>query len=182
MRITGGSSKGRMLASAGAGKGVRPTGAKVRQALFNILREGIVGAAFLDLYAGSGAVGFEALSRGAAWVCFVDKDPAAIDNIKRYPPFCSTPNNQAIVAPAAEALKKFAIHSETFDVVYVDPPYNSDEIDITLPLIGTGSVLKKDAVVIVEHPSRRSMSEISERLTLKRSYRYGDTMLSVYRL
>ncbi|KJU82184.1 hypothetical protein MBAV_005624 [Candidatus Magnetobacterium bavaricum] len=180
MRITAGSSKGRRVVSARPGKGLRPTGAKVRQAVFDILREGVIDAAFLDLYAGSGAVGFEALSRGAARVCFIDRDPAVISDIKRYPLFSSTVGNQAIVATAEEALKRLAARAETFDVVYVDPPYHGDELDIALPLIGSGNVLKTAALVIVEHFSKRPVPETSGRLTIKRSYRYGDTMLSLY--
>ncbi|MBF0592394.1 MAG: 16S rRNA (guanine(966)-N(2))-methyltransferase RsmD [Nitrospirae bacterium] len=182
MRITGGRLKGRRVASARAGKGLRPTGAKVREALFDIIREGVVEATFLDLYAGSGAVGFEAISRGAARVCFVDQNPATINAIKRYPPFSATPNNRAIVATATESLRRFAAKGETFDIVYVDPPYHGGEIDIVLPLIGTGNVLNKGAVVIIEHPSKRPMPKTSGRLTLKRSYKYGDTVLSVYSL
>ncbi|KJU82373.1 hypothetical protein MBAV_005435 [Candidatus Magnetobacterium bavaricum] len=84
------------------------------------------------------------------------------------------------MATAAEALKRLATQTEAFDIVYVDPPYHGDEPDIALPLIGTGNVLKTGAVVIVEHFSKRTMPETSGRLRLKRSYRYGDTMLSLY--
>ncbi|MBF0343483.1 MAG: 16S rRNA (guanine(966)-N(2))-methyltransferase RsmD [Nitrospirae bacterium] len=180
IKIIGGSLKGKKLPFSIPDKRLRPTSAKVREALFDILRERIMGAAFLDLYAGSGAVGFEALSRGAAKVYFVDNSHTAISAIKAIPLFSGNKSNRAIVSTAAESLKRFAKNGETFDVVYVDPPYHSDEIELVLPLLGIDSVLKEDAVVVVEHFLKTAMPETSGALTLKRPYRYGDTVLSLY--
>lgn len=200
MRITGGSFKGKAI-SAGAASGVRPTAAKVRQALFNILGGTIEGAAFLDLYAGSGTVGAEALSRGAAKAVFVDSDSANIKTLRTLqetfqktfqetrgaaPDAPDAPNApdvkvRVIQSDAARALKQLASEGERFDIVFVDPPYGSSELELALPILGEAETLTGGAVVVVEHFYKKHTAESAGALRLRKRYRYGDTVLSLYK-
>lgn len=181
MKIISGSLKGKRI-SAKVGKGLRPTSAKVREACFDILGAGVKGANFLDLYAGTGTVGFEALSRGSAGVLFVDISDSSIKAIRAQPLFAQSPLNRAINGKASTVLKKLDRDGETFGIVFVDPPYGSEEIDVVLPILGsgTGGLLDEGAVVVVEHFFKRPVPEAAGCLVLRRSYRYGDTMLSFY--
>lgn len=184
MRITGGKLKGKALA-AGAASGVRPTGVKVRQALFNVLGGAADGAVFLDLYAGSGAVGAEALSRGAAKVVFVDSNRANIEALRALEilrDIRAGAEVRVIECDAAEALKNLAAEGERFDIVFADPPYGSGELDLILPLLGAGDALREGALVVAEHFFKKSPPEKAGALRLKKRYRYGDTVLSLYEI
>jgi 16S rRNA (guanine(966)-N(2))-methyltransferase RsmD len=188
MRISGGTAKGRrtatkrLLTENSEGERLRPTSSKVREALFDILRNKIVGASFVDLYAGTGTVGLEALSRGAGRSVFVEPDELRIRTIK---------NNvlelgfleQALVAKgrAYEFLQKASAENDSFDIFFIDPPYDSEEIEKVLPLLGEEGLVNEDGVVIVEHFFKRHVPEKAGRLKIKRSYRYGDTVLTIYR-
>jgi 16S rRNA (guanine966-N2)-methyltransferase len=188
MRISGGTAKGRrtatksLLTKNSEGERLRPTSSKVREALFDILRNKIEGASFVDLYAGTGTVGLEALSRGTGRSVFVEPDELRIRTIK---------NNvlrlgfleQALVAKgrAYEFLQKASVENESFDIFFIDPPYDSEEIEKVLPLLGEEGLVNEDGVVIVEHFFKRQVPEKAGRLKIKRSYRYGDTMLTLYR-
>lgn len=187
MRISGGTAKGRrtatkkLLIKNSEGERLRPTSSKVREALFDILRNRIEGASFVDLYAGTGSVGLEALSRGACRSVFVEPDELRIRTIK---------NNvlelgfleKALVAKgrAYEFLQKASAENESFDIFFIDPPYDSEEIEKILPLLGEEGLVNEDGVVIVEHFFKRHIPEKAGRLKMKRSYRYGDTMLTLY--
>jgi 16S rRNA (guanine966-N2)-methyltransferase len=188
MRISGGIAKGRqtatksLLTKNSEGERLRPTSSKVREALFDILRNKIKGASFIDLYAGTGTVGLEALSRGAGRSVFVEPDELRIRTIK---------NNvlrlgffeQAVVSKgrAYEFLQKASAENKGFDIFFIDPPYDSEEIEKILPVLGEAGLVNEDGVVIVEHFFKRHVPEKSGRLKIKRSYRYGDTMLTLYR-
>ena len=188
MKISGGTVKGRrtatkrLLIKNSEGERLRPTSSKVREALFDILRNKIEGASFVDLYAGTGTVGLEALSRGAGRSVFVEPDELRIRTIK---------NNvleigfleQALVIKgrAYEFLQKASAENESYDIFFIDPPYDSEEIEKVLPLLGEEGLVSEDGVVIVEHFFKRHVPEKAGRLKMKRSYRYGDTMLTLYR-
>lgn len=208
MKITGGNFKGKSI-SAGAASGVRPTAAKVRQALFNILGEAVEGAVFLDLYAGSGTVGAEALSRGATKAVFVDSDSANIKalrtlektwgaapdvpsipdipDVRDVPSIPDIPDIsgvrvRVIQSDAALALKQLALEGERFNIVFVDPPYGSSELELSLPILGRGETLATGAVVVVEHFYKKHTAESAGALKLRKRYRYGDTVLSLYEM
>lgn len=188
MRISGGSAKGRRTATKGifarASKEgrLRPTSSKVREALFDILKNRIEGATFVDLYAGTGAVGFESLSRGAAKAVFIDPDPVMIENMKRNADhFGFSQKAEIIHGRGGEFLKKAASDHRRYDIYFIDPPYHSDEIDKILPVIGKEDLLKADGIVVVEHFSKKVIPDQVERLVLHKRYRYGDTMLSLYK-
>ena len=185
MRISGGTAKGRKVGIRKAflkkadGDELRPTSAKVRQAIFNIIRNKISGAHFLDLYAGTGAIGIEALSRGVENVVFVEENALRVNIIKELTEKFGFKERAEIVKDqSARFLKK---SEATFDIIFVDPPYASDEIAIILPLIDEREVLKDNGIVIVEHASKKALPSEFGALCLTRRYKYGDTSLSLYR-
>jgi 16S rRNA (guanine(966)-N(2))-methyltransferase RsmD len=188
MRISGGSAKGRrtatrqLFARASQGERLRPTSAKVREALFDILRNCIEGATFVDLYAGTGTVGFESLSRGAGKAVFIEPDPAMIEMMRANArDFGFSEKVQIVRGRADEFLRKAASIYEQYDIIYLDPPYHSEEIEKVLPVIGEEELLKTDGIVVIEHFFKKKLPERAGYLELHRRYRYGDTMLTLYR-
>jgi 16S rRNA (guanine(966)-N(2))-methyltransferase RsmD len=179
-RIIGGSGKGRRL-KAPAGDATRPTGARVRQTLFDILAAVVPGGRFLDAFAGGGGVGLEALSRGARRVVLVDESRAAVEAVRA---------NLALMAPAPNAvevlqrdaraaLRALRDRGERFDVIYLDPPYDSDLYEPILPL--ADEVLDEGGVIVAEHFHKRALPERMGRLVKTRSVRVGDHLLTFYR-
>jgi 16S rRNA (guanine(966)-N(2))-methyltransferase RsmD len=186
MRVIAGEMKGRKL-SAPVGLEVRPTSDKVKGALFNILGPAIVGASFLDLYAGTGAIGIESLSRGAARVVFVEEQVEPRRCIQKNLAMGNWGLRARVVGQRAERFVKAG--GEAFDFIFIDPPYQSDEIEVILPLLAAGDMISpvSDAVertrtgqVIVEHFHKKLLPETVAGLKRFRSDRYGDTILSFY--
>ena len=188
MRISGGIAKGRRIASkkllkaSPEGERLRPTSSKVREALFDILRNEIEGARFVDLYAGTGTVGIEALSRGAGEAFFVEPDSLRIASMRKSVITMGVDAKSSVIQSRAEQfLQKATARNQSFDIFFVDPPYQTDEIERVLPLIGEDKLLSEDGVVIVEHFFKRQIPEKTGALKIIKSYRYGDTMLTLYR-
>ena len=188
MRISGGLAKGRRTATKRLfskrpeGEELRPTSSKVREALFDIIKEKIEGATFVDLYAGTGTVGLEALSRGAKKAIFVEQNALRFRAIRRNADEFGFKEKALVVSGSVyEFLKKASAANESFDIFFLDPPYHSEEINKVLPLIGEKGLLSENGLVIVEHFFKKKMSETSDKLKMSRSYRYGDTMLTLYR-
>jgi 16S rRNA (guanine966-N2)-methyltransferase len=158
---------------------VRPTSDKVKQALFNILGERVVDALFLDLFAGAGSIGIEALSRGAGRVVFVDQSRSSLrvleENIKQTG---FTERSQTVLSKAGSFLKK---PSGTYDVVYLDPPY-ADELQPLLELIAEAKILGPGSVLIAEHFKKQLSPASAGDLMLYREAKYGDTVLAFYSL
>ena len=178
-RIIGGKGKGRRL-KAPKGLETRPTGARVRQTLFDILAPRLHGCRFLDAFAGSGAVGLEALSRGAARVVLVDQDREAVAAIE---------HNARLLAPAGGQVEVFRQDARTaaraladrgfrFDVVFLDPPYESDLYEPLLELSST--LLDGEGVAVAEHFHKKALPERIGRLARWREVRVGDHRLSFY--
>lgn len=180
-RIIGGAGKGRRLKTVG-GDDTRPTGARVRQSLFDILAPVIPGCRFLDAFAGNGGVGLEALSRGAASVVLVDRSAAAIDAARENARGLSAAAGEVQVfrQDARTALAAFADQGRRFDVVYLDPPYASDFYEPLLELLGQG-LLAEDGVAVAEHFHKRALPERIGALARTRHLRIGDHCLSFYR-
>ncbi len=187
MRISSGGLKGRKTGSrkafrGKAGDALRPTSAKVREAIFDILRNDIAGAVFLDLCAGTGTVGFEALSRGAEKAYLVESNPV------RFRALNDTIGTLGLGGRAFssrdEALRFLAKASGSgtgFDIIFADPPYASEEMEKIIHFIDLHDILKPGGCLIAEHPSRKSLTFIPLSLKLVKSYRYGDTSLTLYR-
>jgi len=180
-RIIGGSGKGRRLKTA-AGERTRPTGARVRQSLFDVLAPLIPGCRFLDAFAGNGSVGLEALSRGAGTVVLVDRDAGAVAAAQE--------NARALARSGADvrvfrqdartAIGAFADEGLQFDLVYLDPPYASDLYEPLLEVLGQGRLLASGGVVVAEHFHKRSLPERIGGLARTRTKRVGDHVLSFY--
>jgi 16S rRNA (guanine966-N2)-methyltransferase len=179
MRIVGGSAGGRSI-RAPRGRDTRPTSDKVRQAVFNILGPPAEGARVLDLYAGSGALGLEALSRGAAACVLVDRAAPAIrmagENARA---LGFADRVRLVTADAVAALPRL---EGPFLWIFVDPPYASDQADRCLASLGGAQVglLAGDSVVIVEHDHRRPPAERQGALARRDLRRWGDTAVSFY--
>jgi len=187
MRISAGDLKGRkvILKKAFIKKGdadeLRPTSAKARQAIFNIIGDRIINAIFLDLYAGTGAVGIEALSRGAGKTVFVDDNSLRVNIIKELlDKFGFKDRVRVVKDKASNYIKKSEF---VFDIIFVDPPYASDEINTILPLIDETDILSDNGDVIAEHASKKTPLLIRGmgNLRLIKTYKYGDTSLTLYR-
>jgi 16S rRNA (guanine966-N2)-methyltransferase len=178
MRITGGIGRGRKL-KVPAGDQVRPTSDKVKQALFNILGERVRGAVFLDLFAGAGGIGIEALSRGAERVVFVEGSRESLDVVRQNIEQTGFGEQAAAVLSKVEPyLKK---RSGPYDIVFLDPPYAMELLPL-LQLIAASGLMKADAVVIAEHFKKRPSPERAGDLERYREAIYGDTVLAFYKI
>jgi 16S rRNA (guanine966-N2)-methyltransferase len=180
MRIIGGIYRGRTLRSA-TGLAIRPTSDRLREALFNILARRIEDIHFLDLCAGSGAVGIEALSRGAARVTFVERSRRACATIERnLNALAAGADARIINREVTTALKHFSQDSETVDIVFLDPPYESDVYDVVMTELGQGHLLSNNAVVIVEHRRKAPPKPSYNGLKMFRQVTQGESALAFY--
>jgi len=186
LRISGGQLKGRkisvkgFLAKKNDSKDLRPTSAKVREAIFNILQ--INGADFLDLYAGTGAVGIEAISRGAKRVSFTDNNHSCTKKIKEYLlKFGLADLANVYSEKADDFIKRSSLSGIRFDIIFADPPYASDEIMKIVQMIAENDLLSEGGCFLAEHSSKLTLPEHSGALSCLKKYKYGDTMLSLYR-
>ena len=176
MRITGGTGRGRTL-RVPAGEKVRPTSDKVKQALFNILGDRVPGSVFLDLFAGAGGIGIEALSRGAARAVFVDGSRESIDAVKHNIAQSGFADQAEVIASKVEPfLKK---RSGPYDIVFLDPPYTLEMLPL-LQLVAGSGLLKPDGIVIAEHFKKQAAPAAAGGLALYREAKYGDTVLAFY--
>jgi len=178
MRIVGGSARGRRLKSP-RGQ-VRPTSDRVREALFSIIQASVPGAGFLDLFAGSGAVGLEALSRGARHVDFVEEHQGRAEDIRALLEELGWKGKGRVWR--TKALKFLEKTVEKYDLVFVDPPYGSPDLVAALTKLVEVKGIRPGGMAILEHPTKSAPPERADELLLQKRYRYGDTTLSVYRL
>lgn len=166
------------------GAGTRPTSDRVREAIFSALaaRDTIKGARVADLFAGSGALGLEAISRGAASVVLVDKAKAAVAACRRNAARVTAAIPKGHTAPRAEVVAQSVLSfleasAATWDLVFLDPPYDFAEAELVAVLAALRPRLAPDAVVLTERDSRSPEPAWPTGLTLERSKRYGDTTL-----
>ena len=182
MRVIAGSFRSRGL-QAPAGLATRPTSDRLRETLFNVLAPRIGGARFLDLYAGSGAVGIEALSRGAAEVVFVERASAALKVLRANLAALGLRDGLRIVAGSAEGFLRGPFAGGGFDVVFLDPPYDAaGEYQTVLGLLGGSASewLAEQAVVIAEHRRNDVLEDRYGALGRTRLLKQGDAALSFY--
>lgn len=180
-RIVGGTLGGRRIA-APPGGATRPTSDRVREALFNTLDASIAlaGARFADLYAGSGAVGLEALSRGAAHVLLVESDARAARVIREnIAALRAAPAARLVTGKVAQVLSADPPDGQPYDVVFADPPYAVPDREITalVAALAGGGWLAADAMVVVERATRDTPVTWVDPVTADRSRRYGETTL-----
>jgi len=177
MRIISGTHKGRILK---APKGIRPTQDNAKKALFDILG-GMNEIRFLELFAGSGSIGLEALSLGAREVVFVEKEQKCFDVIRDNLELCKFSNSSITRGDAELALKRFRDQKKVFDIIFFDPPYYRELAKKTLQLLGAYDILAPNGFVIAQHFKKDLLPEIAGVLKLFRQERYGDTVLSFYK-
>ena len=184
MRVIAGEFRSRVLA-APRGMETRPTSDRLRETLFNVLAARMEGAVVADLYAGSGAIGIEAISRGAKEAIFVEKAEPALKAIRANLSALGIRGGYAIEARSvAAALRRLAETGRLLDVVVLDPPYaDAEEYALALSLLGGeySGMLAADALVVAEHEKRRDLDERYGRLVRYRVLKQGDAGLSFYR-
>ena len=188
MRISAGTYKGRkigtkkLFSNKSGPADLRPTPSKVREAIFDILKHVLAGASFLDLYAGTGAVGIEAASRGAGRVIFVESVRSRAETIgKMTQQLGISASSEIHSGQALVFLKHAAAAGSRYDIIFADPPYASDEIAHIVPLIAECGILDAQGILLIEHARKKQIPERSGSLVIKKRYHYGDTMLSLYR-
>ena len=182
MRIIAGTLRSRSL-QAPPGLATRPTSDRLRETLFNVLAPRIQDAHFLDLYSGSGAVGIEALSRGAVRVVCVERAAGALKVLRANLERLELRQGIEVHAAAAKAYLSHEIWMPGFDIVFLDPPYEAaNEYEITLGLLGGGArgLLREGAIVIAEHRRGDKLPEVIGALERTRLLQQGDAALSFY--
>jgi 16S rRNA (guanine(966)-N(2))-methyltransferase RsmD len=172
MRVIAGELKGRRLKTP-TWDGLRPTSDKLRETLFNVVARRVPGARVLDLYAGTGAIGIEAVSRGAAHVTFIDRDARARRLIEENLRHCGIQDRYAII-PTLQSLP-----AASFDLAVLDPPY--DEPDLTAPIAATEPLMAPDGLLVLEHARRQPAPDAVGRLHKTRDLLSGDSALAFYR-
>jgi 16S rRNA (guanine(966)-N(2))-methyltransferase RsmD len=161
---------------------VRPTSDRLRETLFNILAPRIDGSRFLDLCAGTGAVGIEALSRGAGSVTFIDRSRRAIAIIEgNLAALGITSNATVINREAISALKRLADEAAKFDIVFFDPPYASEIYSQAMRQLAAGDLLGPQALVIVEHRAKAAPEAEIGGLRIYRQVKQGESALAFYK-
>ncbi len=179
MRIITGTAKGRQLKTP-RGRDVRPTSDRVKESLFAILAGRIADAAVADLFAGTGNLGLEALSRGAASAVFVDASPASIALIRDNAARTGLQGRAEILClDALAAVDRFARTGRTFDLIFCDPPYNRGLVAAILGKIAAGDILRPDGTVIIEHSRHEQLPDSLVHLRVSRTERYGETLVSL---
>jgi 16S rRNA (guanine(966)-N(2))-methyltransferase RsmD len=185
MRIIAGSAKRRVLKSPAFSLGVRPILARIKKSLFDILRPRLEGCAFLDMFAGSGAVGIEALSRGAAQATFVDNNPNCLSIIRQNLSRLQMFDRARLVR--ADATKNLTMLGGPFDLIFMGPPYHDADrhplalTQPTLEAIARSQVLAPGGWVVAQHHAKEPPVR-SPRWQMFRQERYGDSRLSFFKL
>jgi 16S rRNA (guanine966-N2)-methyltransferase len=190
MRVIAGKARGTRLAGL-KGADIRPTLDRVKESFFNKIGQNLEGEAFLDLFAGTGSMGIEALSRGAEKVVFVEKDHQAqnliVSNLQR----CHLqPDGEGSEEKNWVLLKYDALHAlrlldergERFDIVYLDPPFPNDLYEEFLLAVSRSQLLMETSLVVVEHHSKKALEKKYDKLIFQVERRLGDTCLSYYQL
>ena len=183
MRIIAGTFRSRRLKTL-PGVATRPSSDRLRETLFNVLGPSVRGAVFADAYAGSGAVGLEALSRGAEFVYFLESHRSAVRVIEANLKSLGLEEGYEILpVDVCAGLRSLEQRGIRFDVVFLDPPYKEAEAyERTLALLGDSKLLMPGAVVVAEHHRKQALAESFGVLALTRTLRQGDSALGFYRL
>jgi 16S rRNA (guanine(966)-N(2))-methyltransferase RsmD len=180
MRIIAGRFKGRRLAPVRGG--IRPTSDKVREAIFSILGEAVAGTRVLDLFAGTGALALEALSRGAASAVLVEEEPAVLVVLRRNVAILGVADRVRIIpAPVQAALKRLKAAGERFELIFLDPPYGRGLAAATLELLHNSGIINASAWVVAELCRREPSPPVVGCLELADLRQYGDTQVAFYR-
>jgi 16S rRNA (guanine966-N2)-methyltransferase len=178
VRVIAGSLKGRRL-RAPTWDGLRPTSDKMRETLFNVLAPRVEGARVLDAYAGTGAVGIEAISRGAVEVAFVEHERRAQALIAENLARCGVARGCVIIRASVDrALEDLRDEARPFDIVLLDPPYGQTDLDTVLSV--AGALVTPDGVLVLEHATRQRSPDAAGPLRRIREVTSGDSALAFY--
>lgn len=180
MRVIAGEAKGITLKSL-VHRELRPTSQKVREALFNIVARRIEGCDFLDLFAGVGTIGIEALSRGARSAMFVEKDRKALQILRQNIESAGMKDRSRVIAGDVQKTLRH-IEADSCDIVFLDPPYEFVRCQEVLTGLTEKGILRRNGIVIVEHYHKNYPVIASGGLSCVRSEKYGQTVLSFLRL
>ena len=178
LRIIGGELKGKRLKSI-HGKLIRPTGNRIREAIFNILSARVIKATVLDLYAGTGALGIEALSRGAQRALFVDNGKESLSVLKQNIALCGLAEKADVISwNIRQNLNGIKSLGQKFDLIFLDPPYDKDLITPSLVNLEKCDTLKNNACIVVEHSVCESLPADVYTFHLAGQRKYGKTLVS----
>lgn len=181
MRITGGSSRGRLLLS-GKGKEIRPTSSRVREAVFNIIGNDLSGMKVLDLFAGTGIMGLEALSRGASFCLFADNSDRALTLINKNINICGFAGSALTVKNNLKEDLPFhgLLSRGNIDLVFIDPPYGKNLIPGVMEAISRKEIMSSGSIFVAETKKEDELPEKSGNLKLIKTRLYGKTKISIY--
>jgi 16S rRNA (guanine966-N2)-methyltransferase len=180
MKVIGGIYKGFRLQSL-PGNEIRPTPNRIREALFDIIGAKIVGAEFLDLFSGSGAVGIEAISRGAKNVTFVEKNKKAIILIKNnLIKIYQNDFSKIIHIDYLQAINILNFKQKKFDIIFLDPPYNRNYALNTLHIVDQNNIAKEDCIIIVQHPFHKEVKGDFRKLLYIKEKKYGKSKVTLF--
>ena len=178
IRVIGGELKGRKLVTV-RGMKTRPTADRVRESIFNILADSVRGARVLDLYAGTGAMGIEALSRGAEYALFADDHKAALSALKKNIQTCALQDRADVIEwNILKDLNILLSPTHGFDLVFLDPPYNADMIQPTLSNLVASQCLENSARLTIEHSPLEPIPQNLSGFKISSQRRYGKTLVS----
>lgn len=175
MRVISGSARGRKLLTL-EGDAVRPTTDKVKESVFNIIQFDIPGCVFLDLFAGSGQIGIEALSRGAARAVFVDSGKDSVDIVNKNLQTTKLSGSASVIR--SDSLSYLVSCRERFDIVFLDPPYGSGLLESALKHLS--GKLNEGGIVITENPTDEPLDDCYSSLKKYKEYKYGKLKLTKF--
>ncbi len=177
MRIISGKHKGKEIK---APANIRPTQDKVRKAIFDILGD-LEGVSFLELFAGSGAVAFEALSRGAAQTSLVEDNPDCLRAIRKNIESLKEEACTLEQTQTEKAIKNYQKQARLFDIIFLDPPYYKELAKKTLQTLAAYDILTPNGLIVVQHFKKDDLPSSAGDLTLFKRKIYGDTIISIYK-
>ncbi len=181
MRIIAGTARGLKLVTA-AGIETRPTTDRVKEALFNSIQFDIIGARCLDAFAGSGALGIEALSRGAEFVDFVEPNKMSQKAIQSNLEKARLVDKAKLNCVDIDTfIKRRKNEVKAYDIVFLDPPYNKGFISKTINLLINSDILQKNAIIIIEHDNREKIEENYDSFEKVKQKKYGNTYITTFR-
>lgn len=176
MRVIAGKLKGSKIESPGSDY-IRPTADKVKEAIFSIIQTEVPGSVFLDLFGGSGGIGIEAASRGAKSVTFVDSSRESYNLIRSNAERLKI-DAEIIYKDSIAAIKMFGADSRKFDIIYIDPPYNSALDKQAVEAIAKFDILSENGTVIVEHKAKKDLQISKDSYIIRNTKKYGTVYLT----
>ena len=178
MRVITGTARGRRLKEL-EGMETRPTTDRVKEGMFNVLQFDIEGRRVLDLFAGTGQLGIECLSRGAASAVFVDRRADAVKLIRENLKATELTDRARVVS--GDSMEYLQQLREQFDLIFLDPPYEAGLLEVAIPRIAEIDILAPHGIIVAEHPVGKALPALKPPYRLHRTYRYGKIAMTLYR-